>query len=709
MHNLFYAESIVIIGLSAKPSNIPRITLENLLRWGYRGRIFGVNPGSSDVHVNGIRMYKNVEDLPAIPDLAYCLIPAKHVPGMVEQCGRFGIKRMAILSGGFSESSEEGRTLADSTLRSARKYGVRFVGPNSIAMMNTENNLCLPFIPMNKVPKGNMSIISQSGGVVIMLLHYLGDERIGLAKVASIGNKLDFDEVDFLKYYGDDPETGIICLYLESMARGRDFLEAAKNIDKPIIAYKSNTTGAGKKAAMSHTAAISNSDDLIDSVFEEAGVIRIKNFFDFLEVSKAFHLPPMKGRRIMVMSPAGGFSVMGADLCEKAGFELANMGQEFYSDLSQFCNAGVIKLSNPLDMGDIYDSEIIANVLYAAMHSGQVDGGLLITQYPKVPQGDSIFHKMMLADLSCDIRGAVLSSGKPLGVCLFGPAETIGQAKRAVEFPVFNSPEELVNALALQMKYYEQKKEKEGQGNIIVPPHIDRHAAGQWMAKRSGVYGEEVLDLLAFYGIPVAASKVARDEAEAVKYAGELGYPVVMKVVSREALHKSEAGGVITGVEGPADVQVNYRVIRANLFNYKKGASLEGIRIQEMAPEGYDMFVGGKYDPSFGPVVFFGMGGIFIELFKDAANALCPAEKGPIQARLKRLKAYRVLKGIRGKAPGDVDAFIELVVRVSHLLADFPAIRELDINPVRVFPGKGGVQALDARASIELQPGPIDE
>ena len=189
----------------------------------------------------------------------------------------------------------------------------------------------------------------------MMLLHYLSDERIGLAKVASIGNKLDFDEVDFLKYFGEDPRTRIICLYLESMARGRDFLEVAKTIDKPIIAYKSNTTPAGKKAAMSHTAAVSNNDDIIDSIFEEAGVIRIKNFFDFLEVSKAFHLPPMKGRRIMVMSPAGGFSVMGADLCEKAGFKLADMGQEFYDSLKQFSNAGVIKFSNPLDMGDIYD------------------------------------------------------------------------------------------------------------------------------------------------------------------------------------------------------------------------------------------------------------------------------------------------------------------------------------------------------------------
>lgn len=702
MHKLFYPESIVIIGLSSKSENIPRFILENLLRWGYKGRIFGVNPASNDVHVDGIRMYKKVEDLPEVPELACCLIPARFVPGLVEQCGRFGIKRMAIPSGGFSEFSEEGRMLAAKTLELARKYGIHFIGPNSIALINTENGLCLPFIPMIKCPRGEISIISQSGGVIVMLLNYLSDERIGLAKVASIGNKLDYDEVDFLRYFGEDPQTGIICLYLESLARGRDFLEAAKNIDKPIIAYKSNTTPAGKKAALSHTAAISNDDDLIDTVFEEAGVIRIKNFFDFIEVSKAFHLPPMKGRRIMVMGPAGGFSVMGADMCEKAGFELADMGQEFYDSLKQFSNAGVIKFSNPLDMGDIYDPKLTADVIYTAMHSDRVDGCIYISQRPEMPQGNSIFHRMMLTDLSSDLRGTILSAGKPLGVCLFGPSEIIRQVKRSVEFPIFNSPEELVKALALQAEHYEQKMKKKELKNIDLPSGIDRHAAMKCMDGKHGAYGEEIFDLLSSYGIPVAASRLATCGEDAVKAAGELGYPVVMKVVSKDALHKSDAGGVVIGVESPAEVEESFRTIRANLFNYKKDASFEGVRIQKMAPDGYDMFVGGKYDLSLGPVVFFGMGGIFIEVFEDVANALCPAGRDTIHTRLSRLKSCRVLEGLRGKAPGDINAFLELVVRVSHLLADFPAIRELDLNPVRVFPEGSGALALDARAVIDM-------
>jgi acetyltransferase len=700
VHKFFYPESVVIIGLSSKPTNIPRLTLENLLRWGYRGRIFGVNALSDDLHVDGIRMYKHLADLPEAPDLAYCLIPAKFVPDVLEQCGQRGIRQAAIPSGGFAEFSAEGKTLAEETLSIARKHGLRFVGPNCVTVANTDNGLCLPFVALHKAPKGKMSLIAQSGGVALAMLNFLYDEHIGLAKFASIGNKLDLDEVDFLEYFGRDPQTQVICAYLESMERGGAFIDAAKKIDKPIVVYKSNTTAAGKKTAMSHTAAVSSDEAIIDSAFEEAGIIRIRNFLDFIEVTKAFHLPPMKGRRIMVMSPAGGFSVIAADLCEKAGFEFADMGQDFYNNLKQFSNAGVIQFSNPLDMGDIYDPQLTAHVIYTVMHSEQVDGGLFISQRPQMPQGDNIFHRMFLTDLSKEVWGSILSSGKPLGVCLFGSTRMIHQSKRSVEFPIFNSPEELVGALAVQMKYHEHKLKMKDRPPEPLPAGIDREAAARWMKGKQGDFGEELLELLSAYGIPVAASKIAVDREDAVRQARALGFPVVMKVVSPDALHKSEAGGVMIGIEHPGQVEENFDLIRSNLLRYKQEARFEGVRIQQMASGGYDLFVGGKYDPSFGPVVFFGLGGIYIELFRDVACALCPVDRSDLTERLKRLKAHNLLAGLRGQPPGDLSAFIDLVARVSHLLADFPALLELDINPVRVFAEGRGALALDARARI---------
>lgn len=702
MDKIFYPQSIVIIGLSSKPTNIPRLTLENLLRWGYRGRIFGVNARSEDKHVDGIRMHKSVEDLPEIPDLAFLMIPAPLIPEEVDRCGKYGIRRLAIPSGGFSEYSEEGQSLANRLLSTARKYGIRFVGPNSVTVANTDNGLCLPFVALHKAPKGEMSIISQSGGVALSMLNYLADEKIGLAKFASIGNKLDLDEVDFLEYFGKDPQTKIICLYLESITRGRKLIETAKNIDKPVVIYKSNTTIAGKQAAMSHTAALSSDEAIIDSAFEEAGIIRITNFLEFIEITKAFQLPPMKGRRIMVMSPAGGFAVMGADLCEKAGFEFADMGQEFYNSLKQFSNAGVINFSNPLDMGDIYDPKLTAHVIYSVMHSDQVDGSIYISQRPQMPQGENVFQKMFLADISMEAWGSILSAGKPLGICLFGPSRVIQQAKRNVEFPIFNSPEKMIKALAAQMRFHERRNQLKDQAEPAPLPHMNHQAARQWMLDKQGEYGEEAFKLLEAYGIKTAASRTAIDEAEAVEQARALGYPVVMKVISPDALHKTDVGGVLLNLQDDQEAANGFLTIKNNLHHYNPQALFSGVRIQKMAGPGLDLFVGGKQDPSFGPVVFFGMGGIYIETFKDVANLLCPVYPEQVKEKLAALKAAAMLSGLRGQRAADVMLFIDLVVRTAWLLADYPGIKELDINPVRVFPEGEGVLALDTRVRISL-------
>jgi len=702
MDKIFYPQSIVIIGLSSKPTNIPRLTLENLLRWGYRGRIFGVNARSDDRHVDGIRMYKSVEDLPEIPDLAFCMIPAPLIPEMVDRCGKYGIRRMAIPSGGFSEFSEEGQNLANKLLSTARKYGIRFVGPNSVTVANTDNGLCLPFVALHKAPKGEMSIISQSGGVALSMLNYLADEKIGLAKFASIGNKLDLDEVDFLEYFGKDPQTKVICLYLESITRGRKLIETAKAIDKPVVVYKSNTTSAGKQAAMSHTAALSSDEAIIDSAFEEAGIIRITSFLEFIEITKAFQLPPMKGRRIMVMSPAGGFAVMGADLCEQSGFKFADMGEEFYDSLKQFSNAGVINFSNPLDMGDIYDPKLTAHVIYSVMHSDQVDGSIYISQRPQMPQGENVFQKMFLADISMEAWGSILSAGKPLGICLFGPSRVIQQAKRFVEFPIFNSPEGMIKALAAQMKFYERRRMIEDQAEPAPLPNINQQAARQWMLDKQGEYGEETFELLEAYGIKTAASGTAIDAAEAVQQARALGYPVVMKVISPDALHKTDAGGVLLNLKSDQEVAEGFLTIKNNLHKYNQEALFSGVRIQKMAGPGLDLFIGGKYDPSFGPVVFFGLGGIYIETFKDVANLLCPARPEEVQIKLAALKSAAMLSGPRGQRALDKKSFIDLVVRTSRLLADYPGIKELDINPVRVFSEGEGVLALDTRVRISI-------
>lgn len=698
MEKLFYPESIVIMGLSKKSNNVPRIILENLIRWGYMGRIFGVNPNATDVHVDGVRMYRQVDDLPIVPDLCVSLIPARFIPDTIAACGRFGIKWMAIPSGGFNETGEDGRRLAEAAVSNARKYGVRFIGPNGLTVANTANGLCLPFVPLYSPPKGGLSIITQSGGLGLMLWNLMNNENVGMAKFASIGNKLDLNEIDFLEYFARDPATKVIAMYLESISDGRKLVETASKIDKPVIIYKSSTTSAGNKAAMSHTAAVSNDESIIDAAFERGGIIRIRKFANFISMAKVFKLPPLPGNRLMVMSPAGGFTVILADLCERAGFAFADPGADFYQDLKQYANAGVINFSNPLDMGDLYDPAMYAHVFFSVLHNENVDGAIYLTQWPNMPRGEDVFTKMFNTDISKDAIGALQSSGKPMGVCLYGDGPTMHRIKQNISFPIFNSPEEMINALKAQKDFYE--KRSQGEFATALPDRFDRSAASDWIENRKGIIGEESLELAAKVGMPVAESITAESVEEAATAATKLGFPVALKVISPDAVHKSEAGGVLLNLNTETDVREGFDRIRSNLIAYNKDAEFLGVRVMKMAGDGYDMFIGGHVDPAFGPVLVFGYGGIYIEIFQDVATVLCPSNQKEIRNKLQGLKSGKILAGTRGAAGGDINAFVDAIERVSHLMAEFPEIRELDLNPVRILSDGSGVLVLDARTRI---------
>jgi acetyltransferase len=699
MDKIFNPESIAIWGLSSKENNIPRLIVENLIRWGFKGRLFGIHPKQYDAHVNGIHIYSKVSDLPVVPDLAVFLLPAKFIPAAVAEAGEFGIRRAAILSGGFNEAGEEGEKQAEILMANIKKYNMRFMGPNGLTAANTTNGLCLPFLPLFSPPQGGISIITQSGGVGLFLWNLFTDHKVGMAKFASIGNKLDITEIDCIKYLGNDPDTEVICVYLESITNGREFIDAAMIIDKPVIVFKSNTTDAGNKAAMSHTAAISNNEDIIDSAFERAGIIRIDNFSDFISVAKVFQLPKLKGDRLMLMSPAGGFTVMLADLCEKSGFKFAEPGKEFYETLSEFTNSGVISLSNPLDLGDIYNPTAVANVINSALHNENVDGVVFVTQNPQMPKSDDAFFRMFKTDISKEVTGSVLSSNKPFAACLYGPMSTLSKTKRNLSLPVFDSPETVIRVLKHQRLFYAKKKQ--GAFTVDQPSGIDMEKSKKWLSENTGTVGEDSLDLLTSFGINTAKSIVVKDKDKAVKAAEEIGFPVVMKIVSPDAIHKSEAGGVLVNIQTKDEVLKAFERIKINLFNYKKEARFDGIRIMEMVKDGYDMFIGGNVDDSFGPGVFFGFGGIYIEVFTDVQNVLAPSNKNEIEEKLKRLKSFKILEGTRGHGRGDINGYIDMVERVSHLLAAFPEIKELDLNPVRLLSDGSGVVALDARIRTE--------
>ena len=587
-------------------------------------------------------------------------------------------------------------------MKYAHQYGLRFVGPTGLTIANTANGLCLPFVPAYKLQRGEVSIITQSGGIGLSLWNRMINEQSGMAKFASIGNKLDLDEVDFLEYFGREPKIRVIGIYLEDIPRGEKLLEVASKIDKPIIVLKANTTLAGRKAAMSHTAALYSNEEVIDAAFERAGILRVETFVEMIAVFKAFKLPPMRGKRIMAISPGGGISVMMADLCEKVGFELADPGVLYYREISQYANAGVIAFSNPLDLGDVYDPQMYAHILHAALHNPNVDGAVFASMWAHMPKGEDVFNRIFHADLAEEAPRVPLSSGKPLGVNLAGLAREIAKVKKRVNFPIFNNIEEMINALNLQRLYY--ARQDAGVFETSQPPGIDIASVREWIREHRGAFSVEapyMASLLNASGIPVVASAVAKDATEAVELAGRIGYPVVMKVISPDAVHKSEAGGVILGIKDEREVRQAFGAIRANLNQYKVGADLRGVQVMRMAGEGVDMFIGTTRDASFGSVVYFGFGGIYVEVFNDTAIARCPSNRQEIEAKLKRLKSYKILQGLRGKALSDIGSYLDIIERISHLVAAFPQIQEFDLNPVRVFEHGHGAFVLDARIRIE--------
>lgn len=700
METFFAPASLAVYGLSSKTGNTPRIIVDNCLRWGYRGRIFGINPVTDETDVGGIRVYRSATHLPLVPDVAVLLIPARFILEAVADCGRAGIKRLAIQAGGFNESSEEGRSLAARLLELARQHGMRFVGPNGLALADTASGLCLPFVPTFPVRRGGFSLITQSGGLGLFLWNLLEAEQVGLAKFASIGNKLDLDECDLLDCFGTDPETSVIGLYLESIGHGRRLMELAERTGKPVLLYKANTTQAGSRAAMSHTASLSTDDAILDAALERAGVIRIDHLRDFVTTAKAFDLPPMRGKRIMVMSPAGGLGVAMADLCERQGFAFADPGPTFYGDLAGLANAGIIRLQNPLDMGDLYQIDKYPLIFSHVLASDQVDGAVFASQRPRMPAGgEDVFTAMFTFDPTLALAGAIRSSGKPVALALYGEGRTVAAMKAQAPIPVFDGPEEAIAALHRQMRFHARK----AAGPFRPDPADDGFDIGRaraWLRDRSGVVGEEALELLACCGIVSPPSAVAETTGEAGRLAADIGLPVVLKVVSPEAVHKTEAGGVLIGINSPAETSAGFDRIRANLERYHPGARFDGVRVTAMAGPGHDLFIGGLQDPAFGPVALFGYGGILVEVVQDVERVLAPSSLAEITEKIGRLRSAPLFAGARGRPPVDPAPFARAVLAVARLLAEFPQIVELDVNPLRLL-DRGGVLALDARLRLD--------
>jgi acyl-CoA synthetase (NDP forming) len=719
MDKIFYPNSIAVIGVSERPANMGRNIVANLLDFCYGGEIHVV--GQQGGCAFGHRIRTSLEELPQGIDLAVILTPASTVPDLVDACGRQGIRRVVIESGGFGEFSAEGRELSERLLAAARKWGIRFVGPNCISVINMDSGICLPFVRLHRdtLKKGRVSVVSQSGGITIVYTNLFSSEGLGINKAVSIGNKLDLDETDYLAYLLKDEDTDMICLHLESIEDGRRLMELARSSPKPILLHKTNTGQASAHIAQSHTAALANDDRIVSAAARQSGMIRTRNFRTMVNYAKGLSLPPVKGNTLIVIARSGGRAVVAADMAAAFGFDLYPLPRAFREKVKGFFRAKVIEPTNPLDLGDLFDFRIYVNILEECLKIEDVDAVLMAHEYSSLLERKGT-HRLVQA-----IQDLVTQYNKPVALCPFSEGDETLSLKKDLEYPVFSEIDEAMEAMAVSLDRYRRSRKRggaEGAEKSIVRPGLQTQANQSLPSISPLRPKDELQDLLLApdlqsgrgdgtmmihqalevcqsYGIPVAEWATASSPEEAVEAAERLGYSLALKVLSPHISHKSDVGGIALGIEDEESLRRAWAEMLSRVRAEAPDAPLEGFLLQKMAPGGREVILGGKRDPSFGPVVMFGLGGIYVEVFDDAAFRVAPLTQEDAEEMIAEVRGSRLLRGVRGEKPSDVEAVVDCLLRLSQLLQDFPAIAEVDINPLIVL--EKGAVAVDARIVLK--------
>jgi acetyltransferase len=690
LDKIFYPDSVVIIGVSEHPENLAANIVRNLLAFGYGGDIFAVGLHSGRVH--SIPILPSLDSLPDEVDLAVILTPAATVPDLLDACGSKGIRRAVIESGGFAEFSEAGRVLEEQISAVARQWGIRFVGPNCISVVNAENGLCLPFAGLDPraIRQGPVSVLAQSGGVSITYALLLSEIGLGVNKVVSMGNKADLDEVDYLHFLLDDPGTEIICLYLESMEKGRQLMELAASSPKPVIVHKANAGPASAHIARSHTAALASDDRIVDAALRQARVARAASFDGAVALAQGFALPPVKGNDLVVISRSGGHAVVAADAVAAEGFQLMAVPDDLLSDIRDLFPADVIALTNPLDLGVVFDFDLYGRIVDECLHTLDPDGLLLVHTYSGGTESESSRRLVHQA------HGLGRRLGKPVAVCAFAPKSEIEQLRQEANAPVFTEIEAAVHALAASRDRHDRPSRLLP---LPAPPPQRPHEVEGLLAYSGVLTADAALGLCTAFGIPSADWAVVDRVDGALLAAGAMGYPVVLKALSPGILHKSDVGGVALGIDTPDKMRAEFPGLMSRVGEQAPDADLTGVLVQRWLPGGREVILGGKRDPSFGPVVMFGLGGIYVEVLKHVSFRLAPLEHKDALEMINEVQGSRLLQGVRGETPMDVLEVAQTLLMLSELLVACPEVIEIDINPLLVF--EHGVAAVDARVVLK--------
>ncbi|MDD5066925.1 MAG: acetate--CoA ligase family protein [bacterium] len=687
LKKIFYPSSIAVVGANKIAGTVPHDILVNFVRSGFQGVVYPVNPKAKAIA--SMETYKYVLDIKNPVDLAVIVYPSSVVDLALEQCGQKGIKSVIIISAGFKEVGEVGLERERKLMEIAAKYNISFIGPNCLGVINTDPAVNLNASFARRMPEeGSIGFLSQSGALCTAVLDYAFPRHIGFSKFVSFGNKADLSELDLLQYLKNDEKTKVILLYLEEISDGRALMQISREIifgtGKPILLLKSGRTAEGARAAASHTGSLAGSDKICDAALRQAGIIRCENIEEMFNKAIGFAYQPLPAnKRIAIITNAGGPGVLATDSVIKQGLQMAS-----FTDKTTAILAGALpktaNIKNPVDVIGDARAERYRVALSSTLEDHNVDGVLVILTPQSMTNIESIAHEVTLIAGKYD---------KPVYTSFMGEMDVAGgiDILQKNKIPHYRLPESMAEAFSATYRF----RQEQALSGLEIPrfPDVNKGRAhsildGAFKAGRQFITEDESVNVLEAFGLPVPDHGVASSREEAVTIAEKIGYPVVMKILSDDIIHKTDVKGVVLNLRDRNEVQAKYDEMLGRVKCLRPAARIKGVFISRMLEKGEELILGMKKDIAFGPVLMFGMGGIFVEIFEDVNFNVAPVNTNEVKRMITGIKSFPVLAGSRGREVSDIESLEQCIHRLSYLAMECPQIKELDINPLMIF-GKG--------------------
>ncbi len=697
---LFEPDSIAIVGASSKKGKVGHTLLYNIINSGYEGELYPVNIKGGEAL--GIKFHRSLDELPDGIDLAIIVVPAKFVEGVLKKCGKKDIGHVIIISSGFSEIGKD--EMEEKLVKVAKKYGIRILGPNVFGIYSGNEELNATFGPTD-IRKGNIALISQSGALGIAMIGMTSQQHLGLSAIVSVGNKSDIDDIDLLDYFSQDPLTDVIMIYMEGLKNGRDFLNTVQKIskDKSIVAMKSGRSEKGATAVASHTGSLAGSDKIFSAAFKQGGVLRandLREAFAWSRTLSSTALPEKE--RAVIITNGGGIGVMAADAAEEYGVSLLD-DQTFLKETFQDSIPPFGSTKNPIDLTGQAGREEYEKAMRAALESDEV--GAVLGLYCETGITDPMETAKVMEELYQEYKDK-----KPM-IFTFTGGEFVDECVDYLHkhnVPAFVETEDALSSMGALFKKKKYIERREDSSSITVPSDMDLEGVQEVIksvVKRriSTLLEDDARRILKLAGIPMAKGKVVHSLNECIEAAEDIGYPVVLKVVSEDIIHKTDAGGLILDLQNRDELIEGYQAIYSNCKNKYPDAHIRGISVAEMIKGGEEVIVGGTTDASFGPVVMFGLGGVYVEILKDVQFRVAPINRREAKRMIGEINAFPVLVGARGQKRKDLDALADVIYRMSILMDRIEAISEIDLNPIKALDQGQGCKAVDVAITLDKE------